>query len=144
VEHLDRLKQAVASSMHATRKTGEFEISSVYHLTQLLRFLSEHSKNEAPPPMLVAIAMDFSLDVFKEFSQRLRPVLKRNPELSSRVSKCLRFDRPMTAKAAGAYVDVELDSVMRLTRLIRMEAEELSRETSATPPKAKSRVTRKR
>jgi hypothetical protein len=51
----------------------------VYHLTQLLRFLGEHSKNEPPPPMLVAIAMDFSLDVFKEFSQRLRPVLKRNP-----------------------------------------------------------------
>jgi hypothetical protein len=130
--------------MHATRKTGEFEISSLYHLTQLLGFLSERSKNEAPPPMLVAILMDFSLDVFKEFSPRLRPVLKRNPELSSRVSKCLRFDKPMTAKAAGSYVDVELDSVMRLTRLIRMEAEELARETSAAPTAAKSRAKRKR
>jgi hypothetical protein len=42
-----------------------------------------------------------------------------------------------------SYVDVELDSVMRLTRLIRMEAEELARETSA-PPEAKSRAKRKR
>jgi hypothetical protein len=142
-EHLDRLKHAVASSMHATKKTGEFEISSLYHLIQLLGFLSERSKKEAPPPMLVAIVMDFSMDVFREFSPRLSPVLKRNPELSSRVAKCLRFDKPMTAKKARTFVDVELDSVMRLTRLIRMEAEELARETSTPQPKAKSRPKRK-
>jgi hypothetical protein len=143
VEHLDRLKQAVASSMHATKKTGDFEISSLYHLIQLLGFLSERSRKEAPPPMLVAIVMDFSMDVFREFSPRLNPVLKRNPELSSRLSKCLHFDKPMTTKKARAYVDVELDSVMRLTRLIRMEAEELAREASAPRTTAKSRPRRK-
>jgi hypothetical protein len=50
----------------------------------------------------------------------------------------------MTAKAARTYVDIELDSVLRLTRLIRMEAEELSRETPAALPAAKSRAKRKR
>jgi hypothetical protein len=60
------------------------------------------------------------------------------------VSKCLRFDKPVTAKTARAYVDVELDSVMRLTRLIRMEAEELARETSASQTQPKPRTKRKR
>ena len=129
--------------MHATEKTGDFEISSLYHLIQLLGFLSERSKKEAPPPMLVAIVMDFSMDVFREFSPRLGPVLKHNPELSTRVAKSLRFDKPMTTKKARSYVDVELDSVMRLTRLIRMEAEELAREIAAPPTKAKSRPRRK-
>src|SRR5262245_61483186 len=113
VEHLDRLKRAVASSVHATKKSSDFEISSLYHLIQLLGFLSERAKMEALPPMLVAIAMDFSLDVFREFSPRLRPVLKRNPALSTTMAKSLSFDKRMAGTAARNYVDVELDSVMR-------------------------------
>jgi len=135
---LERLQSSVTSLIHATERTSAFETSSLYHLVQLIGFLGERSREQVPPVKLVVIVTDFALDVFREFGPRLKPLMEQDVALSAKLTKCFHFDVGKSMKATRKPSEVEHDLVIRLVRLVRLEVEELDRESLQTESKPRA------